>query len=156
VDTKSLYDAAVDAGTLYRDDDQATASDSILPWTFLMLGNEEYLAEYYGDFTHELVAGDKFERVCRDMARAAKDIEMVSTISRPSTIATYAICMSGLFEMIGLNHFNNMRDECEKHVEAMSDEWTQAVIAYAGEVEEGQKEDYLYEQAKDRRLDDNG
>jgi hypothetical protein len=153
MDTKSLYDAAVEAGTLYRDDDQATASDSILPWTILMLGNEEYLAEYFGDFTQELVAGDNFERICRDMARVAKDIEIISTIFKPSTIATYSICMAGLFEMIGLHTFNNMRDECEKHVESMADEWTQAVIAYAGEMEEGVKEDCEYELARDRRLD---
>jgi hypothetical protein len=153
MDTKSLYDAAVEAGTLYRDDDQATASDSILPWTILMLGNEEYLAEWYGDFTHELVAGPKFADICSKMERAARDIEVIPTISRPSTIATYAVCMSGLFEMIGLSTFENIRSEAEKHVEAMADEWTQAVIAYAGEMEEGQREDYLYEQTKDRRLD---
>ena len=104
MDTKSLYDAAVAAGTLYRNDDQATASDSVLPWTFLMLGNEEYLAEWYGDFTHELVASDKFERICRDMERAARDIEMIPTVSRPSTIATYACCMSGLLESIGVSY----------------------------------------------------
>jgi hypothetical protein len=153
MDTKSLYDAAVEAGTLYRDDDQATASDSILPWTLLMLGNEEYLAEWFGDFTHELVAGPKFADICRDMSRGAHDIEMIPTISKPSTIALYASCLTGVIENIGRLTFENMRAECEKHVEANADEWTQAVIAYAGEREEGQKEDFLYEQAKDRRLD---
>jgi hypothetical protein len=153
MDTKSLYDAAVEAGTLYRDDDQATASDSILPWTLLMLGNEEYLAEWFGDFTHELVAGPKFERICSDMRRAAQDIAAVKTFSNESLITTYAVCLTGSLESIGRMTFENMRAECEKHVEANADEWTQAVIAYAGEREEGQKEDFLYEQAKDRRLD---
>jgi hypothetical protein len=153
MDDKSLYDAAVEAGTLYRDDDQATASDSVLPWTILMLGNEEYLAEWYGDFTHELVAGPKFGTICRDMSRAAHDIEMIPTISRESTIVLYASCLTGVIENIGRATFENIRAECEKHVEAMADEWTQAVIIYAGEAEEGVKEDWEYELAKDRRMD---
>jgi hypothetical protein len=153
MDTKSLYDAAMEAETLYRDDDQATASDSILPWVILMLGNEEYLAEWFVDFTHELVAGANFERICSDMRRAAQDIAAVKTFSNESLITTYAVCLTGLLESIGRMTFENMRAECEKHVEANADEWTQAVIAYAGYVEEDQKEDYLYAQAKDKRLE---
>jgi hypothetical protein len=154
MDTKSLYDAAVEADTLYRDDQDAMANDCILPWTIAMLANEDYLAEYFADFTNELVAGPKFETICRDMSRAAVDISILPTVVRESTIVLYASCLTGVIENIGRLTFENMRAECEKHVEANMYEWTADVIAYAGEVEEGQREDYAYENAKDRRLDD--
>jgi hypothetical protein len=154
MDTRTLYDAAVAAGTLYRDDQDAMANDCILPWTLSMLANEEYLAEYFADFTNELVAGPKFDLICRDMARAAGDIATLPGVVKESTIALYASCLTQTIENIGRLTFENMRAECEKHVEANMYEWTTDVIGYAGEQEEGAKADWEYELAKDRRLDD--
>ena len=157
MDTKILYDLAIEADINLKHDDGY--HDCVAPWTDYLLANPEYLVDVWLDWLAELTM-EEMKRLCEGMVGGLKDIEnmqgSLGRLGNGTVMQIYGSSAGMNFSRVGALLSFHLKKCAEKYVEENADAWYSDVISYSGDMEAGMKEDYLYEQEKDRRMEEKG
>lgn len=151
MDTKNLHDWADEADLNLRDSEGYYDAQAV--WIDAIMQHPESLADFWADWCFDSPA-DIVDMLGK-MGRADSDLQfMISGRNTDNLTASYAQsavqnnCFAGecLRRMV--------RRGLTKYVEKMAEEWWEDVLGYAADMQEGAREDYLYEQYRDRQLED--
>lgn len=156
LDTKTLHDIARDAGIDMRNEDH---SDAVNVWKDSLIQDHEYWIEYALDdiFEFALENRDHCSAMLTEVAaliNSSKITELAVRLDIPSEnqLAT-SVCEAFRLANIGTHFMTAVMKGLEKRLERLGEEMWADVQAYAGDMEEGAREDYLYEMEKDRQLE---
>ena len=152
MDTKTLHDWAVEAGLNLRDEDGY--QDAIQVWIDAAMASPESLYEYYADW---MVDKEREMMMLKWIGRAYVDQQRLSERGTASMADYQRTIASGLTQHLAFCAGDMMTMVLEgltKHVNDNADDWWAEVQSYAGDMEEGQREDFEYEQRKDRMLEE--
>ena len=153
MDTKALHDLANDADIGFQHDDGW--NDAIAVWVDGYMAKPEYLVDIWidalagmkDDDTTSLLEyfGKLHNEVAVNTRHARHNLGLQLTTSA-------AVTMQSSF--LGSAAYKALLDFVQEFVEKYADEWWNDVCSYHSEMEEGQREDHLYQQHKDRMLDE--
>ena len=152
MDIKQLHDAAIDAGVDFKDD--YGHHDCIDVWTRLVLSDADYMADLFMDFMCALAEEEnrlQFDSLIKGTAKAIANRDCLSVNDHPQIITAYAQSMCINLENVGDIVIDVLLAEAEKYVKKYAEEWFSDVTGYHHDMMESQKEDYLYEQSKERK-----
>lgn len=150
-DIKALFDAAIEVGHKFTEDsDFLDIRDT---WIRILTNDHEFLEDIWLDALCELPALERkmlFNeiddyRMCSGMLEYAKK-------GGDDTMA--AVTTSFRASRIGIVIGNQINKWIADLVDTYGDEWYADCYGYKCDMEEGMREDYEYERAKDRMLDD--
>jgi hypothetical protein len=156
MDTKFLYDALIEQKVEIKSCDPEGAGEY---WFEAIMETPDYLADVYLDMLGEEMSseefGGDFAKVLKFTGEASSDMDSMlyksrSEIMMPSYATSYGFNVS----MVGRFVVEIVRKQLRKYIEVHQEEWFGDVAAYDYDMREGERGDWLYEQAKDRRLDE--
>jgi len=159
MDTKTLYDWANEAGLNMKSED---SSDAIQVWIDRLMADQGWLADIWLDFLVEMMENkdghgeSEYSRFVTSLGSAHRYTESVLSSGRQGAeyVGTSVVGLSMHFAHMGEHIYRAMLKGATKLVEDNADEWWGDVAAYHYEMEAGQYEDYMYEQYRDRQLDE--
>ena len=155
MDTKSLYDAGIDARIDFTDRD--AGKDCVDIWIRACLDNTEWLDDYLGDILTELTTPENMENlsfyVCKALDRQGylegrcPSPELIHMLSH----SLMTSCMD-----IGSLVVRVLEEETRKIVLDHYDIWFIDCMGYHNDMLEGQREDYETRKVLERREDHAG
>jgi len=160
MDTKTLFDAAVDAGINFGGEVDLSDMEPIA--LEIIMANPEEEADLFMDAVAQLFMEKEeiaqkigIQRLSRGLKGMHGDIDMVQSRSiSDKTISVYANSFAlNCHSVADAIYFTYLR-EAKKYVEKYIEEWTNDAGSYWADMQEGQYEDWKYEQWKDRRLEE--
>lgn len=162
MDTKTFYDALLEANINIRDEDSGDGHAIAME---LVMGDDQEMIELYVDWLADAFCGrdqsdaDKMYmgHVVKGIRDAYKDKEKLDTrLIRNSEMlsTTYMKSFCYNIESVGSAVYCIIRERAEKYVDEMLDEWWADMQSYAGDMEAGAREDWEYEQYRDRMMEE--
>jgi hypothetical protein len=150
MDTKELLAVLEDNNIDLDPDDRADAESA---WIEAMIASWDDFQDTWLDYA-EAIPDDKLKQMHDWLKSADHDLEYITSYGRDrGLIQVYAAAANNQMARLGNAFIENHRAQVTRLVEDNSDMWMADCIGYKSECMEGMREDYLYEQAKDRRLD---
>ena len=164
MDTKTLYDWASEANL----DFSGEHYDAITVWVEQILQDPEWLDDILLDaITDSFYVGpgegqeaaklklERKERLLSHVGRGCRDLDVLGGRNINDRVhAAYATGFTYNTIQIGEAIILAMKAWVGEYVENRADEWWGDVCSYHADMLEGQYEDYLYEQQKDRQLEE--
>jgi hypothetical protein len=156
MDTKFLYDALRDHGVKIKECDPEGAGEY---WFEAIIKAPDYLADIYLDLLEEEMSsredhGD-LQNVLKFTASASEDTDNLLYKSRSEILTpSYATSYGWHVSMVGRCVVEIIRRQLRKYIELRQEEWFGDVAAYDYDMREGERGDWLYEQRRDRELDE--
>ena len=154
MDIKTLFDAAVDAGINFRQDD--VQDDCIDPWVIACLKSADFMESYLGDFLCELTTEENIKDISRHTTTALFDADQLQGYAgrRFTLTGLIASTLSDHCEAIGRLVVQTLQIEAKKVVEKHLDDWYQDCQSYYLDMEEGRHEDYEIKRYKEAQGND--
>jgi len=154
MDTKSLHDWANDAGINMRDSEGYYDAQAV--WVDAIMQSPEHLMDFWSDWMYD--DQESIVRMLTYMGKADSDLMDIST--KPSfrnndcLVHPYANGAMMSSSCAGEELRRTIRKGLTAYTEEMAEEWWADVQGYAGDMEEGAREDYEYARYKDRQLEE--
>jgi hypothetical protein len=166
MDTYTLYQWASDAGLNFDNPDNY--NDAIDVWLVAMLEDGTWLNDILLDWLAEGLAttqgedgkyiqSEKWVAIGKDMARIKRDRESLESFSRSTGTKYLGNAANGLgwsLGALGETIYSLIIPQAEKYIEDHAEEWWADCMGYDYDMQEGAREDWLYEQRKDRLLEE--
>lgn len=152
MDTKSLYDWASEADLDFKNDDH---HDAAAVWVDAIMESPEDLMDFWADWMYE--KPERITDMLKHLGKAHDDANKIQTRSirdNNMLISTFSSSLTLNLAWAGKAVLDSVREGLTKYVEDNADDWWSDVCGYAGDMLEGQYEDYKYEQWKDRQLEE--
>ena len=142
MDIKTLFDAAIDAGINFRQDD--VQDDCIDPWISACLGSADFMEDYLGDFLCELTTEENIKDISHHTATALYQAWELQTFRgrRFTHTGLIASTLSDHCEAIGRLVVQTLEIEARKVVEKHLHDWYSDCQSYRLDMEDGREEDY--------------
>jgi hypothetical protein len=162
MDTKTLHQLALDAKIDLRNED--SYHDCVAVWVDEVFRDPkellddiwlDALAEIQWSKNEEKHATSTRDRLFKDMGTCHADLNRLESNNySPMITSCYATSYGFRTMNVGETLFFAIRKFVIKYVEERAEDWFGDVQGYAADMEEGQREDYEYENRKDRMLDE--
>jgi hypothetical protein len=150
MDTKELLAVLEDNNI---DLDQDDRSDAESAWIEAMIASWDDFQDTWLDYA-EAIPDEELKKMHGFLKSADHDMEYVSSYKHSrDLIRVYMAAANNNLARFASFILENHREQVTRLVEDNSDMWMADCIGYKSDCMEGQREDYLYEQAKDRKLD---
>ena len=155
MDTKQLLEVLEDNNIALDPDDLGDAESA---WIEAMIKSWDDFQDTWLDYA-EAISDEDLKKMHKYLADSDHDLEYVGASLWGSGISrTTSHVFSEAFHMYlsraALILVNNHRAQVEKLVEDMSDTWMGDCIGLKSDYEEGAREDYEYENYRDRQLEE--
>ena len=153
IDTKSLHDWALEAGISLRDDDGYYDAEDV--WITKLMVTPETLNECWAEFCFEYP--ERVLEMLKAVGEADSDLMVMAngaSLRGTDTLQfAYANSAIGRAARAGECLRRMIRDGLTKHVKDHAEEWWEDVQAYAADMERGAREDWEYDNYRDRLLE---
>ena len=139
MDTKTLYDACVDAGIDISNPDNDV--DAVDLWLYTCLADREFMENYLGDFLMELTTKDAIKAISQYATDALKAADLISIASPFIVKATMGRVIQTYSAMLGSMVVNVLEAETKKVIAQLGNIWWEDVVNYHLDMREAAKED---------------
>jgi hypothetical protein len=149
-DTKTLYDWANEAKLDFKDEDGY--HDACQVWIDAWMQSPEDLQDYWLDWIIEDMG--KAKLTLDYMGKAHDDSEYISSRRDSALTPVYACSLTQNLAFFGKGLYQIILTQMSAYVEERAEEWWADCVGYAGDMEAGAREDWEYENYRDRKLEE--
>ena len=156
MDTKILHDLLMDDGFNLKSYESNEWEDAANIWLDHILKTPSELMDFWLDSLAELHDTKKVEQLARLLRGVGKVHEDVEYLKREGKhghtglIMAYSNSLAQNSAMLGGDVYKAIAAGAEAYVNKMAQEWFTDVLSYAGDMEEGQYDDYQEQRARER------
>jgi hypothetical protein len=157
MDIKNLYDLANEADLKFDDDDGF--QDATQVWIDGYMAAPEYLCDIWLDALAELHDKENAKKLTIIMEELGKSHDAINRANLYGKHSTALLLSSGSSMTLATAHLGQsvyiaVKVFVEAYVGKYAEEWWDDCVSYHSDMQEGQREDYLYQQHKDRMLEE--